>query len=298
MLGPLHSIQNVDVSIYHFLNGFAGNRFLDRLFYYQESHTLLKCGVPVSMYWYFWFRDGPDQERRRTAIFTIIVGAILALAINRAISTLTPFRVRPMFDLALQHRPLSIQPLTDLVDWSAFPSDHAAYLCALAFGLAYLSRRLRLPMILFAAGWICLPRLYLGVHYASDIVVGAGIGVATVWALLRADWLRSLFALRLRAFNAKPQWFYMVAFLVMFEMGDLFLDLREPVHILLHNISRAGRYHQIIRYGLLFLASLGAGIAVFVARLRPSLAPRYSAYGNSTPENNSAEAVSTPDSRS
>jgi membrane-associated phospholipid phosphatase len=105
----------------------------------------------------------------------------------------------PMYDPALQHRPFSIQPLSDLESWSAFPSDHAAYLCALAFGLAYLSRSLTVSIFLYAAGWICLPRLYLGVHYASDIVVGTGIGVATVWAVLRVDWFRSFLASRVLA---------------------------------------------------------------------------------------------------
>lgn len=93
MIDLLNTIHNVDVSIYYILNEFVGNRFLDRFFFYQESNTLLKCGLLVSMYWYFWFRGGPDRERRRRAIFTIIVGAVLALSINRGISALSPFRV-------------------------------------------------------------------------------------------------------------------------------------------------------------------------------------------------------------
>jgi membrane-associated phospholipid phosphatase len=34
--------------------------------------------------------------------------------------------------------------------------------------------------MLYAAGWICLPRVFLGEHYVSDVVVGAGIGIALV----------------------------------------------------------------------------------------------------------------------
>jgi membrane-associated phospholipid phosphatase len=268
----LQAIRNLDVSVYHFLNGFVGNRFLDRFFSYQESNTLLKCGLLVSIYWYFWFCGGPDQERRRKAIFTIIVGTLLALAINRVISAVTPFRIRPMFDQALEHRPFSIQPISDLESWSAFPSDHAAYLCALAFGVAYLSRNLTIPIILYAAGWICLPRLYLGVHYASDIVVGTAIGVATVWAVLQADWLRSSLASHAIAFmDAKPHWFYTIAFLIMFEMGDLFWDIRGPVHLLLHSVSEAGPYHQVFRYGLLLLAALATAMAITFHRKKAGI---------------------------
>lgn len=264
MMDLLRAIHNADVSVYYFLNGFVGNRFLDRFFTFQQTNTLLKCGVLISMYWYFWFRRSPDQDSRRKAIITIIIGTLLALAINRTVSTLSPFRIRPMFDAALQHRPSSIPPLSDLEDWSAFPSDHAAYLCALALGLVYLSRRLAVPMVLYAAGWICLPRLYLGVHYASDIVVGAVIGASTVWAVLRVDWLRAFLAPRVLDFaDAKPQWFYMAAFLVMFEMGDLFWDVRGPVHLLLHSISSTGPYHQMVRYGLLLLLALGAATGLW-----------------------------------
>jgi undecaprenyl-diphosphatase len=268
----LHAIRTVDVSVYYFLNQTVGNRFLDRFFYYQESNVLLKCGLLVSMYWYFWFRPSPDQEARRKAIFTIIVGTLLALSVNRVISTLTPFRIRPMYDAALVHRPFSVQALSDLENWSAFPSDHAAYLCALAFGLAYLSRRMTIPILLYTAGWICLPRMYLGVHYASDIVVGALIGVATVMVVLRADWLRASLATRVLAFaDAKPHWFYMAAFVVMFEMGDLFWDIRGPVHLLLHFLP-AGMFHKGILVALLALAALGAGLAIPVTARKRRLA--------------------------
>jgi len=268
MLSLLQAIRNADVQIYYFLNGVVGNRFLDHIFQFLESNTLFKCGLLVSAYCYFWFRSDADQEARRRAILAIITGTLLALTINRVISTLMPFRVRPMFDAALQHRPFSVLPASGLESWSSFPSDHAAYLCALAFGLIYLSRRLTIPVVLFAAGWICLPRLYLGMHYASDIVVGTAIGVATVWAALGTGWLRSSVASRMLAFaDAKPQWFYSAAFLVLFEMGDLFWDVREPVRILLHVVS-AGPYHKVIFAELLMFAAVCAGIAVSVFRKR------------------------------
>jgi hypothetical protein len=214
------------------------------------------------LYWYFWFRGGPDQERRRRAIIAIIFGTLLALAINRAVSSLTPFRVRPMFDMALQHRPLAVEPHSDLEDWSSYPSDHAAYLCALAFGLICLARKRAVPIILYAVGWICLPRMYLGIHFASDIAVGALIGVATILVVLRLDWIRSSLASRVLDFvNARPQWFYMVAFLILFEMGGLFGDVRGPVHLLLHAGS-GGPYHKIILCALLLFAAVCAGITV------------------------------------
>jgi undecaprenyl-diphosphatase len=269
-----HSISAIDTGVYHFLNAAVGNRFLDRFFYYQESNTLLKCGLLVSAYWYFWFRPGPDREGRRATIWTIILATLLALTVNRVISTMAPFRVRPMFEAGLTARPLQIPPLTDLENWSSFPSDHASYLCALAFGLAYLSRRHIVAIAVYTAAWICLPRLYLGVHYFSDIVAGAAIGCATVMIVLRNRWIRGSVAPRVVAFaETQPHWFYAAAFLVMFEMGDLFWDLRGPVHHLL-NVAFMKPYIKPALYGLLASAfAMVLTVALGMLAVRKGLLP-------------------------
>lgn len=72
--------------------------------------------------------------------------------------------------------------------WS-FPSGHATTAFAAAVALGLLCPRLRLPALVLAAA-VALSRVYLGVHYAADVVAGAAlgavIGVALVVALRRA----------------------------------------------------------------------------------------------------------------
>src|SRR5579872_5471109 len=187
----LQTIDQVDVNIYHALSRFAGNWLLDHFTSYEESANLFKGGLFVALYWYFWFRKGPDQEGHRRAIITIIIGSLLALFVARVIADLAPFRMRPMYNTGFGHRPYSLPLSLNLEDWSAFPSDTATYFFALSYGLSYLSRRFTLPILSYTFGWICLPRIYLGVHYTSDIVVGAAIGLTTTWLLLRTDWILS-----------------------------------------------------------------------------------------------------------
>jgi PAP2 superfamily len=123
------------------------------------------------------------------------------------------------------------------VNWSSFPSDTAAYFFALAFGLAYLSRRLAIPIILYTAAWVCLPRMYLGLHYASDIVVGAAIGITTVWVSLRSELLQAMVARRLlSAMETTPEWFYAIAFLVSIEMATVFEGFRHAGNSILHSV--------------------------------------------------------------
>jgi len=263
----LHMMQSMDQSIYQFLNGLAGNWLVDRLVVEQESNRLLKGAVFVAIYWYFWFRPGSDQEKRRKRIIAIMVGILLAIPATRVIALTVPFRIRPIDDPTLVHY-LSVES-SGWEQWSGFPSETATYICALAFGLAYLSRRLTIPIILYVGLWICLPRLYLGIHYASDIIVGAAVAVTAVWAALRIDWLRTDLASRvLASMEANPQVFYPAAFLVSYEMASVFSEIRSPMHIILA-AARLGYLHDAGRT-LVVLAALSivaiAPVVVFLYR--------------------------------
>lgn len=71
---------------------------------------------------------------------------------------------------------------------ASFPSGHSAtaFATAVAVGLVY--PRLRVPLLVLAA-LVALSRVYLGMHYATDVLVGTALGVAiglaTGWAVLR-----------------------------------------------------------------------------------------------------------------
>jgi undecaprenyl-diphosphatase len=74
-------------------------------------------------------------------------------------------------------------PLTEAVLELSFPSGHAATAFAGATALSrFLPRRL-LPLFALAAA-IAWSRVYVGVHYVSDVVAGAALGVATALLLL------------------------------------------------------------------------------------------------------------------
>jgi undecaprenyl-diphosphatase len=91
--------------------------------------------------------------------------AILKEAIDRP----RPFRAIPNAD-----------PLTTVTVGHSFPSGHAATSFAGAVMLAVFFRR-ALPWLLLLAVGIAFSRVYVGVHYPGDVLVGAAIGV--LWAL-------------------------------------------------------------------------------------------------------------------
>ncbi|MFH1867037.1 MAG: phosphatase PAP2 family protein [Patescibacteria group bacterium] len=65
----------------------------------------------------------------------------------------------------------------------SFPSDHAALAFVLAVGLWQLNRKWLLAFII--ASIIALARVYVGVHYFSDVVVGALIGGVIAWFVFK-----------------------------------------------------------------------------------------------------------------
>ena len=70
------------------------------------------------------------------------------------------------------------RPLDDVVGNPAFPSGHTAYAFAGATLLAARYPKLRIPLYL-GAGLVGVTRIYLGRHYASDVIAGAAVGTIT-----------------------------------------------------------------------------------------------------------------------
>jgi hypothetical protein len=142
-----------------------------------------------------------------------------------------PFRDRPMYALGAKAPGFPWQ--ADLEQWSSFPSDSATFLFAMAAGLWLGSRWLGSVFGVFA---ICtsLARVYLGIHYPSDILVGALLGIGTSLALNR-DFVRRKVAVPILAIETYyPPYFYGVFFVVLCELGDGFPVTRRIAVAVVH----------------------------------------------------------------
>ena len=80
---------------------------------------------------------------------------------------------------------------------TSFPSGHSASAAAFAVSVGHVLPRLKLPLRV-AAVIVACSRVYTGVHYPGDVVVGAAVGAA----IGRAT---STVALRLRASSAEQR---------------------------------------------------------------------------------------------
>jgi len=112
------------------------------------------------------------------------LGAVLA-TVSYSAATVAANVLKTAFD---RPRPPvddpEIHPLVDVPHSASMPSGHAAGAFAAAVAVGLVHPRLRWPLIGLAA-LIALSRVWLGVHYLTDVLVGAALGAAVALAVYR-----------------------------------------------------------------------------------------------------------------
>ncbi len=172
-------IQQLDVSI---LLWIQENLRVDALTPFWKAITMLGNGG------WFWIALGLGlfcfKRTRKTGIAVLAALVIGGLITNVALKNLVA-RIRP-YDYTAAIRSL-LPPQSDY----SFPSGHT---CA-SFAAAFVCLR-RLPRnwgagAMVLAGLIAFSRLYLGVHFPTDILGGLVIGLAAGWLACRLQSIKN-----------------------------------------------------------------------------------------------------------
>jgi membrane-associated phospholipid phosphatase len=173
-----------------------------------------------------------EGHARRQTILSSLIGLYLCVIFALVLRTL-PIRLGPGENLAIGfHAPLLPFDFTPSRESSSFPSGHATMFFAFATGLWWLSPVFGLIGVAHAVFIDCLPRVYLGVHYPSDIVAGAVLSIATV-SLVNAALSRHSFTARLVTWSqCYPAAFYSALLLMCVEIATEFGTARGLLQLL------------------------------------------------------------------
>ncbi|HKQ98278.1 MAG TPA: phosphatase PAP2 family protein [Candidatus Polarisedimenticolia bacterium] len=215
-----------DLALLASINGFARrNPVFDRFVVMLEGNSLLKIGLLVGLLWFAWFSAPAQSETRRRVALTVLT-ACVAVLVARLGQRFLPERPRPIHDPGVQARlPFHLEP-TSHQDMSSFPSDHAVLLCALATGLWLISRRYGILAFVLTAVDLVV-RVYSGLHYPSDVLGGALLGIVIMGIAWRSRRLAPrVVDAALRTEALRPGAFYTVAFLLSWQIAEMFGDCR------------------------------------------------------------------------
>jgi undecaprenyl-diphosphatase len=159
----------VDFSIFNFINQFAGKwAWLDFLgiFFARYLEWVLILSLICLLFFNF-----------KKWIKPVFLGFAAAGVSRFLITNLIRFlwhRPRPF--VALNFRPLFDYPASE----ASFPSGHAAFYFALSAVIYFYNKKLGI-IFLILTSLICLGRVFCGIHWPSDILAGAIIGIMCAW---------------------------------------------------------------------------------------------------------------------
>jgi undecaprenyl-diphosphatase len=185
---------------------------------------------------YTWLRRGSRAEGGGAiASPELVVRGMLAigvvLATGRLLQEVLPMRPRPRFahpDIPFPGTGGGIS----MDDWSSMPSDHAMIVAAIIAAIWAASRRHALLAMAWGLVFICFPRVYLGLHHASDILVGLVLGAALAAIVLRVPLPAAAWGWLGRLDERRPALVTLGLFMICWAVGSMFDAARRLVSIL------------------------------------------------------------------
>lgn len=155
-------LYSIDVSVLYFFNHLTHTVILNNLVSFISLFGLLFFGLFVGILLYF-FGGKKGKSVSKILILSLIVSYLIIQLIKLGV-----MRPRPYDTLS------SLVVIGHEFDYS-FPSGHTANMTVLSYILGKEYGHLKLFMIFPVI--IAITRLYLGVHYPSDVIGGFIIGL-------------------------------------------------------------------------------------------------------------------------
>lgn len=231
-------ISSLDLMAVHWMNHFSHSSALFNLSVAYISEAKIVKGLPVMcLFWLLWFKRDHDQLKTRNILIATLLGSFIGILAAQALYHVFPLHLRPFLDHNIAFQPLTGLHRHDsdfLYKMNSFPSDHAALFFAIATGFFLISRRLGYTAFLYVLTFIALPRVYLGLHYPIDILVGGFLGMAAVGLCAHPKVMQEYEASWVAFLHRNPGLFYASLFIICFEVSDMFDDFRHLANALKH----------------------------------------------------------------
>ena len=162
----------MDQTFFNFIHNLTGRwSELDAwmIFFSEYLQYWMIAGVLV----YVFFGKGAARRKNQLMVFTAAVSAIISRGIVTEIIRLFYHRPRPFLAE-------SFFPFINHVDSGSFPSGHMTLWWAVTAAVYFYNKKLAVALAV-ASLIMGIARIYVGVHWPSDILGGMAIGILSGW---------------------------------------------------------------------------------------------------------------------
>lgn len=214
----------IDQLVLKYLISLQGTAF-DGFAAFLVSDDIVKGALVLSALCWYWSTPSEHLQKRRELVIACIAGALFAAAVSRGMTKLVDWHLRP----------ISLPGWSELLPVSSgwedkggsFASDHAALAFGLVAGVFLISRWLGVVLALYVTLFVCFPRLYLGVHWLSDILGGMVFGVVSTGVLSMEPIRKTLGKPVLWLRESAPGAFNVLAVFMIWGLMTRFDDVRK-----------------------------------------------------------------------
>lgn len=169
--------QNVDINLLRYIN-LNRDRSLDPFFIFITNGVTPICiAVPIILFLWSLFRKQLILQKKSIYIgFSVIISSLISTLLKVSINRIRPFSAYSF-----------IEKVTNVTS-ASFPSGHTstAFVIATSLSIAFP----KWYVIVFSFLWaltIGYSRMYLGVHYPSEVFAGAIIGSGSAFIIYKVN---------------------------------------------------------------------------------------------------------------
>jgi undecaprenyl-diphosphatase len=162
-----------DLIIFNAVNGLAGRYMVLDIIGIFFADYLPYIVVIFLLGYLFWPKK--DRLKNRKMVFFAGLSAIISSVLVENSVVFFYKRPRPYIALPYAHKLIAIN---SLYDFRSFPSSHALFFFALSASVYCYNKRLATVLFILST-LIVIARVFVGMHWPSDILAGAGLGIMT-----------------------------------------------------------------------------------------------------------------------